>query len=122
MLTLNNNPIKAELSYHGSVGGVVQARYENCEEALCFVTFAQVGPDCVITSFGVNPHASAKEAQRAGDKIDNVLEREALKLGIKRLLIIHPGSSTAEFVRDYRPQPWTLREVNHPITSTPFVN
>jgi hypothetical protein len=109
MLTLNsNNPIKAELSHHGAFGGMVQARHDKGDEAVCFVTYAAVGTDFVITSFGVNPRATVKEAQLGGDAIDAVLETEAHKAGIKRLLIVHPNRDTAEVVRSYALQPFTM--------------
>jgi hypothetical protein len=113
-MLINNNPIKTSLTHHGSVGGVVQARYENVLEPICWVTFVTVGSDFIITSFGLTPHASAKVAQQAGDEIDKLLERESGPLGIKRLLIVHPNQDTAEVVRSYQVQPWCLSTITAP--------
>src|SRR5579863_1123932 len=111
---MNKNPFKTSISHQGSVGGVVTARYENCDEAVCFVAYAVVGTDFIIHSFGVNPRATVKEAQTTGDKIDAVLETEAAKLGIKRLLIVHPNCDQAEVVRSYQIQPFTIGSVTAP--------
>src|SRR5579863_2753401 len=108
MFQLTNNPIKAVLSHHGMFGGVVQARYDTCDEPVCFVTYTPVGSDFVITSFGIHPSCTTKEAQLAGDAIDSVLEAEAHKAGIKRLLIVHPNCDTAEVVRTYTLQPFAM--------------
>ena len=65
--TFNTGPIRASLTHHGSnFGNVVSARYGSCEEPVSFVTYATVGSDYIITSFGVHPWASQKEAQLAG--------------------------------------------------------
>jgi hypothetical protein len=102
------NKIKATLTHHGCYGGVVTVRYENNDEVVSFVSYAAVGDEFVITSFGVNPQATAKEAQASGDAIDSVLEAEAYKYGIKRLLIVQPNQNKADFVREYPIQPFTI--------------
>jgi hypothetical protein len=114
------NKIKTSIHHQGSFGGVVRACYETCEEPICFVTYAQVGQDFVITSFGVSSHATAKETQKAGDEIDRMLEREAGPLGVKRLLLVHPNQDTAEVVRTYEVQPWCL--ANSTTPSAKYLN
>jgi hypothetical protein len=71
-----------------------------------FVAYSQVGSDFVIMKFGHHPSVSEKEVQRAGDLIDAALELEALKNGVKQLLIVPSGKTTAEFVRDYKVKPF----------------
>jgi len=118
MISRDNNPITVELSHHGCYGFNVQARFANIEEPICFVNVAVVGSDFVVMKFGVNPQVTMKEAQAAGDEIDGVLEQEAYKLGLKRLLLVHPHQNTAEFVREYRVQPHVLMGlgvINQPI-------
>jgi hypothetical protein len=117
MLSFNNSQMRVSLTQHGCYGGVVAARYDTCEEPVSFVSYATVGSDFVITSFGVNPLVTAKEAQLAGDLIDAALELEALKHGVKQLLIVYPGKSTAEFVRDYQVKPFVMGVgvINQPI-------
>ena len=116
MFTLPNSPIKARLYLHGSNTGVVQARYKNCEGAFCYITYAVVGTDLVITQFAVHSRATTKEAQAAGDEIDVVLEKEAQMRGLRRLLLIHPDD-TVEVVREYEVQPFTIEfdDRNKPI-------
>ena len=117
MLSFNNSSIKAHLSQHGCYGGVVKACYDTCEESVAFVTYATVGSDFVITKYAVNPLVSVKEAQLAGDEINAVLKQEAFKLGIKRLLIVHPNQDTAEVIEEYKLHPAVMRFDNtQPIT------
>jgi hypothetical protein len=100
--------IKVKLSHHGCYGLNVEARFDHIEEPICFVNVAVVGSEFVVMKYEVNPQVTAKEAQAAGDEIDRVLEQEAFKLSIKRLLIVHPNQDTAEFVREYRVQPFVM--------------
>jgi len=113
----DNNPIKAHLSHHGCYDGVAKACYETCAEPIAFVNYATVGTDFVITSFAVHPLVTAKEAQLAGDVINSVLEAEAHKLGIRRLLIVLPHQDTAEVIEEYKLQPSVmgLGVINQPI-------
>ena len=104
----NKGPLQTSITMHGCYGGVVKARYDTCEEPVAWVSYSQVGTDFVIASFAVHPLASVKEAQLAGDQIDALLEVEALKLGIKRLLLVHPHQDTAEEVRTYQVPPFVL--------------
>ncbi len=117
MLSFNTSIIKAQLSHHGSFGGVVKACYETCAEPVSFVTYATVGSDFVITSFEVDPRVTEKEAQLAGEVINNVLEVEAHKLGIRRLLIVLPHHDTAEVIEEYKVKPFVmgLAVINQPI-------
>jgi hypothetical protein len=117
MLSFNNSTIKAHLSHHGSFGGVVTACYDTCAEYVAFVNYAAVGSDFVITSFGVNPRVTEKEAHLAGDVINSLLEAEAHKLGIRRLLIVHPHQDTAEVIEEYKLQPFVMGfgVINQPI-------
>jgi hypothetical protein len=117
----SNNKIVTRLYHHGSCGGVVQACYENVEEAVSFVTFAVSGGDIVITSFGVNSHVTAKEAQLAGDAIDSVLEQVAAKLGVTKLFIVHPNDPT-ELVRTYTPQPFAMGLSYNHNTAHSYIN
>jgi hypothetical protein len=111
IISRNNNTITVELSHHGCYGFNVQARFANIEEPICFVNVAVVGSDFIVMKFGVNPQVTMKEAQAAGDEIDSVLEQEAFKLGLKRLLLVHPNQNTAELVREYTLQPHLLSAV-----------
>lgn len=108
MLSFNNSKMQVSLTHHGCHGGVVAARYDTCEEPVAFVAYAMVGSEFVITSFAIHRYTTAKEAQLAGDLIDAALELEALKHGVKQLLIVHPGKSTAEFVRYYQVKPFVM--------------
>lgn len=108
MLSFNNSKMRVSLTHHGCYGGVVAARYDTCEEPVAFVAYAMVGSEFVITSFTIHPRATAKEAQLAGDLIDAALELEAMKNGVKQLLIVLPGKSTAEFVRQYQVKPFVM--------------
>jgi hypothetical protein len=98
------NDIKAHLSHHGCYGGVVTARYEHNDEAVSFVAYSTAASDFVITQFGVSPQATTKEAQLAGDLINSLLETEAHKLGIRRLLIVLPDQDTAKVIEEYKVQ------------------
>ncbi len=117
MLPNFNSPMQTTITHHGCYGGVVKACYETCEEPVAFVAYSQVGNDFVITSFSVHPLASKKEAEAAGNEIDAVLELEALKHGVRQLLIVPPGKNTAEFVRDYQVKPFVsaMGVTNNPI-------
>jgi hypothetical protein len=105
----NNSKMQVSLTHHGCYGGVVAARYDTVEEPVAFVSYATVGSEFVITSFAVHPYTTAKEARLAGDLIDAALELEALKHNVKQLLIVPPGKSTAEFVREYQAKPFVTR-------------
>ena len=113
----NTGPLKAHLSHHGCYGGVVAARYDTCEEPVSFIRYVTVGSDFVITSFGVNPRVNVKEAELAGEVINELLTTEAHKLGIRRLLIVHPHQDTAEVIEEYQVQPFVmgLDVINQPI-------
>jgi hypothetical protein len=104
----NNSQMRVSISHNGCYGGVVAARYDTCEEPLAFVNYSQVGNDFIIISFSVHPVASVKEAQLAGDLIDAALELEAMKHNVKQLLIVSPGKSTAEFVKEYQAKPFVI--------------
>jgi hypothetical protein len=121
MFDLNNNPLKASLSHHGA-WNVVKACYETCDEPVCFVNVTAVGSDFVITSFSIHPSATAKQAQLAGDVIDAALEVEAHKAGICRLLIVLPKNDTAEVVRTYELQPFTMRPVSQNTNPSQYFN
>jgi hypothetical protein len=108
IVSRNNNPITVELSHHGCYGFNVTARFANIEEPICFVNVAVLGSDFVVMKYGVNPQVTIKEAQAAGEEVDSLLEQEAFKLGIKRLLIVQPHQNTAEFVRDYQVKPFVM--------------
>src|SRR6266446_7314240 len=117
MFSFNNSTIKAELSHHGCYGGVVKACYETCLEPIAFVNYATSGTDFIITKYAVHPLVTAKEAQFAGDVINTVLQAEAYKLGIRRLLIVHPHQEAAEVIEEYKVQPFVmgLGVINQPI-------
>jgi hypothetical protein len=57
--------------------------------------------DVLITGFSVNPHTTPKEAQRAGDLIDALLEQQASSAGISSLLMMIHGQDECEEVRTY---------------------
>jgi hypothetical protein len=114
----NTGPIKTQLSHHGCYGGVVKAFFESCEEPICFVNYSQVDADFVIHKFGVSSSVSAKVAQIAGDEINEVLKKEAAKLGVTRLLIVKPDCSEAEVIETYKVQPHVLRAL--PQNTKPF--
>ena len=117
--TFNTGPIRASLKYNGSsFGNVVKACYETCEEPVAFVTFATMGSDFVITSFAAHPMSSQKEAQIAGNEINNLLAAEAHKLGIGRLLIVLPHQDTAEVIEEYTVKPHMMRQL--PPIAKPF--
>jgi hypothetical protein len=117
MQLLFDTQIKTTLSPHGSFGGAVEARYECCDEPVCFVTFAECGDDFIITTFGFHPSLPPKEVQRAGDYINAVLKQEAHRLGIKRLLFVHPSCDTAEVIDTYEIQPFVVEQINCPTPS-----
>ena len=104
----NKGPLQTSITHHGCHGGVVKACYETCEEPVSFVVYSQVGTDFVITSFAVHPLASTKEAHQAGDLINQVLEVEAHKLGIRRLLIVQPHQDIAEVIEEYKVKPFVM--------------
>jgi len=105
---LNKGPMRVSLTLQGCFGGVVAARYDTCDEPVSLVSYSQLGTDFVITAFSVHPLSSIKEAHLAGDLIDSALELEALKHNVKQLLIVPPGKSTAEFVREYKFNPFVM--------------
>lgn len=116
---LNNacSNIKVNITHHGMFGGVAEAHYDNVAEAICFVSYVTVGDAFVIMSCGRSPSVTEKEAQTAGDFVDAALEQEAAKLGIKQLLIVYPDTDTAEVVRTYTPQPFTMGVTHKPVTT-----
>lgn len=104
MLSLSETPIRASISHHASYEGAVTARYDTCLEPVCFITFAQMGDDLIITSLGLHPSLPKQEARRGGDIINEELKREAYRLGVKRLLFVRPNQDTAEVIAIYEPQ------------------
>lgn len=119
MLALSNpmtfaDHIKTNLTHHGSFGGDVQAYRERNGESVCFVTYVAVGCDFVITSYGVSRGTTERDARAGGDEIDHILEQEAQRLGIKRLLIVYANCDRAEVIRSYALQPFTMRRFDNP--------
>ncbi len=82
---------------------VAKATNEHGDEVLV-VYYTTVGKVFLITGFSVNPFASVKEVQHAGDVIDRLLEQEASLAGISALHILTPGKDECEEVRTYTRQ------------------
>jgi hypothetical protein len=70
-------------------------------EVVLTVRYTTVGKSFLIEEFSVLPTATVKEAQRAGDVIDSLLETEARPLGITSLLMVSPGTNEAKEIRTY---------------------
>lgn len=102
MFTFNNTPTKSKLTHQGSFGGVVEAFCDSCAEPVSFVTYARSGTDFIITKFGIHPRCDVKEAQLAGDIMDAELAKEAQRLGVTKLFVVHHNDQV-ELVRTYQP-------------------
>jgi hypothetical protein len=105
----NNTPTKTTLTHHAFGGGVVAAFCETCEEAVAMVVYSVSGIDMIITQWAVHPSLSSKEWRYAGDLMDVELVKEAQKLSVRQLFLIHPADPVREtkewmqLVRTYRP-------------------
>lgn len=111
MITFSNTPTITKLTHHGSFGGVVEAFCDACREAVSWVNYIRSGNDFIILKFGIDPHVLIKDATCAGDLIDAALEREAMRLGVTKLFLVH-RDETVELVRTYKPQPFTMPSYN----------
>jgi hypothetical protein len=116
----NSGPIKARLFQHSANTGVVQAHYENCEGAFCYVVYSVCGTDLTISSLSRHPRASDEEAQKGGNAIDLLLANQAAWLGVTRLFIIHPDD-TVELARTYEPHPAVLM-AGYNTNKTVYIN
>jgi hypothetical protein len=112
----NKGPIGAHLSDHGSFGGVVKACYETCEEPVAWATFARSGTDFIIMTYGIHARLTGSQATEAGNAIDLLLAKEAAKLGVTNLFLVHPDE-TVELVRTYEPCITALTQL--PSTTRP---
>ena len=93
--------LKYRSASSNSFDGVAQATNEHGAVVL-YVYYMTIGNVFLITGFSVNPFATVKEAQHAGDCVDELLEREAHLAGISALHILTPGQDRCEEVRTYR--------------------
>jgi len=119
--TFSNSPIRTSLTIKDCNGGVVKAFFESCAEPVSFVNYSRVGNDFVITKFGYHQRLSEKEARLVGDAIDLTLEKEAIKLGIKRLLVVLLNNDTAQHVRFYNFEP-SANRISYNTQSAVFIN
>jgi hypothetical protein len=102
---MSDTPITARLfknrsTCSNSFDGVAQATNE-IGEALCYINYSRIDNVFLITNLSVNPLATPEEAQRAGDIIDLLIEKQAHSAGVTALLIPIPGQDKCEEIRTY---------------------
>jgi hypothetical protein len=117
----NNGPIKARLFQHSANSGVVQAHYENCEGAFCYVVYAVCGTDLILTKVDRHSRATEEEGRKGGNAIDLLLANHAAWLGVRRLFVIHPDNQ-CELVKTYEPHPALLLEGYNTTSRTSYIN
>jgi hypothetical protein len=118
----NSGPIKARFFQHSANTGVVQAHYENCDGAFCYVVYSVCGTDLILTKVDRHPRATDEEAQKGGDAIDMLFANKAAWLGVTRLLMIAPGTDKCIEVRTYETNPTMLAQGYNTASRTSYIN